>query len=271
MSGALDEKEKLRLRVVRLPNQSHNDNTIARKLKVSPKFVHNTLRRLNDIGSIKDRPRSGRPRKLTVNDKKRLVKEVKGHERRSTRKIAAIFKTSKSEKISHVTVRSTLKEQKLVPHRRKRRPKLTPEQKEKRVTFAKKYRRKDWSKTAFWDEKLFELDHSPNVKNDIIWDERGAEYFKEEEKYPAKVMIGVAITSKGPSRVVMYHGKVNAQIFVDNLEGPVSDVNKNIKTKNGNGSWTMHQSIKRSSPSVGWPNMSPFYFRGRSGLSTPPT
>ena len=102
MSEALGEKEKLRLKVVRLHNQSHNDNTIARKLKVSPKFVHNTLRKLNDIRSIKDRPRSGRPRKLTVYDKIRLVKEVKGRERQSTRKIAAIFKTSKSEKISQV-------------------------------------------------------------------------------------------------------------------------------------------------------------------------
>ena len=44
-------------------------------------------------------------------------------------------------------------------------------------------------------------------------------------------MIGVAITSKGPSRVVMYHGKVNAQIFVDNLEGPVLDINKKIRKK----------------------------------------
>ena len=45
-------------------------------------------------------------------------------------------------------------------------------------------------------KKLFELDHSPNPNNDIIWDERGAEYFKEAEKYLAKVMIGVAITQR---------------------------------------------------------------------------
>ena len=55
-------------------------------------------------------------------------------------------------------------------------------------------------------KKLIELDHPPNPNNDIIWDERGAEYFKEAEKYPAKVMIGVAISSKGASRVVIYHG-----------------------------------------------------------------
>ena len=138
MSEVLKEKEKLRLKVARLHNQSLNDDTVARKLKVTPEFVRNTLLRLNDIGGIKDRPRSGRPSKLTASDKKRLVKQAKGHERRSTRKIAATFKTSKSEKIGRDTVRSTLKEQGLIPHRKKKRPKLTPEQKEKRVIFAKK-------------------------------------------------------------------------------------------------------------------------------------
>ena len=119
MSGALTENQKLRLKIVRLHNENRNEYNIARKLHVCPKFVHYTICRLNDIGSIKDRPRSGRPRKLTILDKKRLVKEVKGH-RRSTRKISATFKTSKSEKISHVTVRSILKEQKLIPHRGKK-------------------------------------------------------------------------------------------------------------------------------------------------------
>jgi len=251
MSGVLDEKEKLRLKVVRLSNQGHNDNTIARKLKVTPKFVRSTIRRLNAIGSIKDRPRSGRPRKLTAADTKRLVNEVKGHERRSTRKVAATFKTSKSEKISREKVRLTLKKEKLVPHRRKKRPKLTPEQKKKRVAFAQKYRRRDWSKTAFWDEKLFELSHPPNPKNDIIWDKRGAEYFKEQEKYPEKVMIGVAITSKGPSRLAIYHGKINAQNFVDNLDGPVSDINNMYDGKNWE--WVMdHASIHKAKLTQQW-------------------
>ena len=251
MSGALTENQKLRLKIVRLHNENRNEYNIARKLHVCPKFVHYTICRLNDIGSIKDRPRSGRPRKLTILDKKRLVKEVKGHERRSTRKIAATFKTSKSEKISHVTVRSILREQKLIPHRRNRRPKLTPEQKDKRVTFAKKYRRKDWSKTVFWDEKLFELDHSPNGKNDIIWDEREAEYFKEEQKYPAKVMIGVAITNKGMWRVVMYQGKGNAEIFVEHLKGPISDINKMYQGEKWE--WIMdHASIHKAKLTQRW-------------------
>ena len=57
MSGALTENQKLRLKIVRLHNENRNEYNIARKLHVCPKFVHYTICRLNDIGSIKDRPR----------------------------------------------------------------------------------------------------------------------------------------------------------------------------------------------------------------------
>ena len=53
MSGALTENQKLRLKIVRLHNENRNEYNIARKLHVCPKFVHYTICRLNDIGSIK--------------------------------------------------------------------------------------------------------------------------------------------------------------------------------------------------------------------------
>jgi transposase len=229
MASELSDQEKSRLKVLRLRDEGHTPKSIARKLKVSPKFVRNTIDRMREIGSIKDRPRSGRPRKLKAGDEVRLVKTVKGHERRSTRKTAATFKTSKSEKISKSTIHRNLRSKGLIPHRKKRRPKLTEAQKAKRVEFAKEFRRRVWSHTAFWDEKRFELDHPPNPKNDVVWDERGKEYFKEEEKFPKAIMVGMAITSKGPSRLVIYPSTVNAQTFIDNLEGPIADINKLFK------------------------------------------
>ena len=229
MATPLSDKEKLRLRVVRLRDEGHAQKAISRKLKMSTKFVKETINRLKEIGSVKDRPRSGRPLKLNANDQKRLVKEVKGRERRSVRKTAATFKTSKSGRVSKSTIQRNLRSKGLIPHRKKRRPKLTESQKAKRVEFAMEFRRRDWSHTAFWDEKRFELNHPPNSKNDVVWDERGKEYFKEEEKFPQAIMVGMAITSKGPSRLVIYPSTVNAQTFIDNLKGPIADINKLFK------------------------------------------
>ena len=168
MSTELSDQEKLRLKVFRLHDDGHSDAAILRKLKVSQKFVRNALLRMRETGRIQDRTRPGRPAKVTTTDKKRLVKRVQGHERQSTRKTAAIFKTKKGEKLSHTTIRVTLKKSGLIPHRKKKRPKLTEKQKMKRVEFANEFRRRVWSNTAFWDEKRFELNHSPNPKNDVI-------------------------------------------------------------------------------------------------------
>ncbi len=235
MSKELTEKEKKRVKVVRLWNKGHSHEAIARKLEVSPKFVRGTIDRLTDIGGVADRPRTGRPRKLSESDRKRLVKGVKGRERRSTRKTAATFKSTKSGRVSKDTVNRTLRSEGLIPHRKKRRPKLTQQQKEKRVEFANEFRRKDWSDCAFWDEKRFELDHPPNPKNDVVWDERGQEFFKEEEKFPKAIMIGIAITVHGPTRLVIYPDTVDAPEFIKRLGGPVADIYEMF----GDEEWTM--------------------------------
>lgn len=231
MTTQLSRQELLRLKVVRLKTEGHTLTAIARKLKVSPKFARNAISRMKSIGSIKDRLRSGRPRKLDAKDQERLVKEVKGRERRSLRKTAATFKSSKSGRVSKSTIRRNIRSKGLIPHRKKRRPKLTEAQKAKRVEFAKEFRRRDWAHTAFWDEKKFELDHPSNPKNDVVWDLRGEEYFKEEQKYPLSIMVGMAITSRGPSRLVIYPSTINAQTFIDNLKGPIADINKLFKNE----------------------------------------
>ena len=269
MSKDLTEKEKKRLKVVRQWKSGRSELAIARKLDVTPKFVTGTLDRLIDIGSVKDRPRTGRPCKLSESDRKRLVKAVKGRERRSTRKTAATFKT-KSGKVSKNTVQRTLRSQGLIPHRKKRIPKLTQRQKAKRVEFAKEYRREDWTKCAFWDEKRFELHHPSNPKNDIVWDERGQEYFREEEKFPKSIMVGLAITVHGPTRLVIYPGTVDAPAFIKHIVHPVADINKMF----GDEKWTMvmdkaschtakvsqdwlAENVPKTLPPAKWPTNSP--------------
>jgi transposase len=251
MSEKLTDLEKKRLKVIRLHGEGHSQGAIQRKLGVSPKFIKNTLNRFNETGGVKDRPRSGRPQRLSSEDKKRLVKAVKGRERQSLRKTAATFKTVKSGRVGKSTVENVLKTEGLIPHRKKKRPKLTATQKAKRVEFATEFRRKDWANTAFWDEKLFELSHPSNPKNDVVWDKRGAEYFKEEEKYPEKIMVGVAITAKGVTRLVIYKGTVDAQKFIDNLQGPIDDINKLYPDRNWE--WVMDKArIHTAKLTVDW-------------------
>jgi transposase len=226
MSIQLSEREKVRVKILDLHDKRFSNKAIARQLNVAPTTVATTLRRNIETGSIKDRPRPGRPRKIEGEAVKRLVKRVKGRERQSTRKTAASFKATKGQRVGRETVRKTIKAQGLIPHRRKRRPKLTEAQKAKRVVFAKKYLRHDWSDTAFWDEKQFELTHPPNPKDDVVWDERGAEIFKEEVAHPISYNVGLAITVQGATRLAPYTGTINSQKFIDMVDGPIEDLDE---------------------------------------------
>lgn len=226
MSDKLSPQEKVRLKVIQLHGKGLSNSTIARRLSIDTRTVQYTIQRFNESGSVKDRARTGRPKKLSAGDRARLLKKVKGRERQSSRKTSASFKSTKSGKVSKDTIRRNIRSAGLIPHRKKRRPKLTVAQKEKRVEFATKYLHRVWDNDVFWDEKEFELEHTPNVKDDIIWDERGKEYFFEETKFPKAYKVGLALSSKGISRVVPYEGTIDSNKFQNMVVGPIDDMNE---------------------------------------------
>ena len=141
---------------------------------------------------------------MGATDAQRLVKQVKGNERKSTRKMSVSFKTKDNKSVSRETIRTTLKKSGLMPHRKRKVTRLTEAQKLRRVAFAKKYRRTDWSKIVFWDETESELFPTPNRKNDIIWDVKETEYRQGQVAHPATFRYGVAITVHGPTKFTLH-------------------------------------------------------------------
>jgi transposase len=231
------EKERERFKAHQLLSQGKSIKFVANKLHRDTKWVRRTERRFEELGNFKDRARSGQPKKLNSRDTKRLVKQVKGKERRSIRKMALSFKTKDKKKVDKETIRKTLRTAGLYPHRKRKVTLLNGGQKKKRVAFAEKYRRADWSNFAFWDETESELIPTPNRKNDIIWDEKGAEYRQGQVAHPASFKYGVAITVHGPTRLVPYTGTIDAPKYQKMIAQVIPDLNKMFgKTK-----WTWVQ------------------------------
>jgi transposase len=189
-------------------------------------WVKKNKRKFEATGSFVDVKRSGRPRKLKSPDLKRLVNRVKGKRRQSTRKTAATFTTSTGKKVSHETIRKSLRGAKLYPHRQRKAVFLTQSQKDRRVAMAKKYRRFDWTKGAYWDETEFELHGTPNIKDDIVWDERGVVVTYEKEAHPKKFKFGAAITVNGPTRLVQYTGTIDSELYIKMVDKVIPDINK---------------------------------------------
>ena len=92
MTELLSEKERERFRAHNLLSEGKSEKFVAAKLKKSVRRVRRQQIRFEESGNFEGRPRKGAPKKLDDRDVKRLVKEVKGKERKSTRKKATFFK-----------------------------------------------------------------------------------------------------------------------------------------------------------------------------------
>src|SRR4051794_38387212 len=90
--------------------------------------------------------------------------------------MASSFKTKDKRSVGRETIRETLKTSSLYSHKKRKVTLITDRQKKKRVEFAKKYFHNDWTDFAFWDETESELVPTPNRKDDVLWDEKEAEY-----------------------------------------------------------------------------------------------
>jgi transposase len=137
MTQLLSEKEEERFRAHQLLSKGRSEKTVANILKKDVKWVRRQERRFEELGNFKDKPRSGQPKKLDSRDTARLVKQVKGKECKSTRKMASSFKTKDKRSVGRETIRKALKTSGLYPHKKRKVTLLTDRQKKKRVEFAK--------------------------------------------------------------------------------------------------------------------------------------
>ena len=92
-------------------------------------------------------------------------------------------------------------------------PLLTDEHKEKRIRFANwirtNFRKEDTMKILFSDEKMFDIDGVYNSQNERIWAVDRAEAntrggIRQRRKFPQKVMVWLAVCSKGVSPLVIF-------------------------------------------------------------------
>lgn len=237
MSDGLSKVEELRFKAIKLHNEDRSEREIARLCKKDSRWVQRTIRRFNELGHFKNRRGQGRKEQLSKSDKRKLFKKVKGKPKASTRKTSKTFKTKKGESVSRETIRVSLKRQGLYPHKKQRTPRLTERQKQKRVEFAQKNRRRDWDSAVFYDEKEFELFGSPNRKNDVVWDERGVQYRHGEVPHPTKFKVGAAISSRGATRLVPYTGTIDSNKYQE----MITDILPDIKKMYPKGDWFLVQ------------------------------
>ena len=153
-------RQEKRAQVVALKQQGILNNDIAVATGLTVRGIQKINCTVKHTHSFKDRPRSGRPEKLTDRNKRTLAKMVKKKETSNASAISRALKTTHSIAVSPDTVRRSLKSLGYACRIKKKKPKLTEKHKKARLAFAKKYESwttDDWMKVIWSDESKFNL------------------------------------------------------------------------------------------------------------------
>ena len=132
---------------------------LARKWGVDPKTIRGILKKNQTTGSVKDRPRSGRPPKTTKREDRTLKFHILNTPKTSSRAMALkIAPSFIKNKVSYKLIQRRIKTFGLFSYVARKKPLLSPANVEKRFEWAKKHLTwtvEDWKKVAFSDESPF--------------------------------------------------------------------------------------------------------------------
>jgi transposase len=200
-----------RWRVVTSIEQDMTYSTIQKKYGYTPDFIARWWRRYKETGGVDDAPRSGRPHKLDNAQVKEVVRYLKRPATSSLRKTAKRMKIDHDVDISDYTVARTAKLQGLHYRLRKKKPRLSEEDKKARLHFANQRRpRHFWERVMWSDEASFALFSSTRWQ----WVVEGSEAApRETVKWPPRIRIWAAISAKGKTPLVRIPKSMTAEDF----------------------------------------------------------
>ena len=207
-----------RWNIISLHKQGHSQRVIQSEVNIPQQTISDTIKRYKTTGSVDDKKRSGRPKKLSASQETNVVALSKGKRHRSTRIVAKMTKKNAIPPISRETVRKTLKNHDLKPYHRPKKQRLNSARKNKRLKFAIDEENRNWKNVVFSDEKKWILFDTPNKQNDIVWCGEPSEVPAIElEKWKVVVHSWGCICYNGTMKLVFYEPPLDAKKYQDIL------------------------------------------------------
>jgi len=188
-------------------NGERSPAAISRMTKIPLTTVKYNITKIKEQGTIEDRPRKGRPRKITSSDNKALGQWIRRNNELTSKELAQKLLYERDLNVSQWTVQRQLKRMSYtstLPHGT---PMLTQEQKDARVRWAIQNKDDDWNRTVFTDETCYQL-----FRNTIRrWSLNPSAEVKRIPKNKQKIMVWGGISIKG---LIGYHS------FKTIMDGP---------------------------------------------------
>jgi len=200
-----------RWNVVRSRKDGMSYAAMQRKFGYTRDFIARWWRRYQETGGVDDAPRSGRPKALTPVQRREVARSLKRKATSSLRSVAKRMKTEHDVIVSKDTIQRVAIEEGLVYRRRKKKPRLTDAHREARRRFARRRRpRGFWDRVMWCDEASFALYSLTKGE----WVEAGEEPAPHETvKWPPRIRVWAAISSRGKTPLVRIPKKMNAKEY----------------------------------------------------------
>lgn len=203
-------------------------NQVAANFGVSPSMISKLKAKFRDTGDVKDRPRSGRPRKTTAAEDRYIIMAALRNRRLSAKTLQARHTRRYGNRVSDQTIRNRLHEANLHSRKPARKPKMTPLHRLARLRWCRQHRGWNlnrWRNVMFSDEARFclrKLDGRVRV-----WRRRGERFAdccidKVTPYCGGSVMIWGGISMTGKTRLVVVNGNLNAVNYRDDILRPVA-------------------------------------------------
>lgn len=133
---------------------------VAHREHVSQSTVNRVRKNKEATGSFANRPKSGRPRVVSVHDERKMLRLIASGKCSTATEVQGRLQTEDNLRISAQTVRRTFQRNGLESRVRRKKPLLRKKHRQQRLDFAKKHKNwtvEQWSKVVWSDESKFQI------------------------------------------------------------------------------------------------------------------
>jgi transposase len=206
--------EETRWRVIFYWKENHlTAYKIAQKLGLHHLTVSALIEKYIETGTVHDRPRSGRKRKMSDSDVKLAVRMAK------KKKKATQIAQALDNKVSVRTIQRRLKEQGFFYGKIQKVEKLTAAHKRKRVEYCRKMKGYKWNSVMFSDEKDFVL----GAGEDYAWQRPNERIIQEYVRHAPKLHVWGAIGAYGKTELYFFEENLNSDMYVKILKSRLKE------------------------------------------------
>lgn len=203
-------------------------NQIAARFGVSPSTISKWKAKFRETGDVKDRPRSGRPKKTTLQEDRFITLAVLRNRRLSARNLQARFAGRYGRRLCVQTIRNRLHAANMRARKAARKPAMTALHRQTRLRWCRQHRPWNlnmWRNVMFSDESRFCLRKlDARVK---VWRRRGERYAdccidRVTAFGGGSIMVWGGISITGKTRLVPIEGNLTAVRYRDEILQPVA-------------------------------------------------